>query len=366
MVKVVLENLTKKFGKQLVVDQLNLEIQDKEFMVLLGPSGCGKTTTLNMIAGLEPVTSGNIYFDGNLMNEIPPEKRDIAMVFQSYALYPNMKVFDNIAFPLELRKISKNDITTQVNTAAEMLRIKNLLQKRPYELSGGERQRVALARAVVRKPKAFLLDEPLSNIDAKLRVYMRAELIRLQKELKTTMIYVTHDQVEAMSMADRIAVMSGGKLAQVADPLTIFDHPADQFVAGFIGTPPMNFLDCTYQKKGEESYLQLPTVKLMIDTDIAKIIEEQAKGQELIIGTRPQDIRIAEKKASDEDFEIEIYAVEPLGTETVIDICYVACGLVFKATIARRFKANIGDMMWASLDKQRIHIFDKSTQKALV
>lgn len=366
MVKVVLENLTKKFGKQLVVDQVNLEIQDKEFMVLLGPSGCGKTTTLNMIAGLEPITSGNIYFDGNLMNDIPPERRDIAMVFQSYALYPTMKVFDNIAFPLEIRKMSKNNIADQVNMAANMLRIKSLLQKKPYELSGGERQRVALARAVVRKPKAFLLDEPLSNIDAKLRVYMRAELIRLQKELKTTMIYVTHDQVEAMSMADRIAVMNEGKLSQVADPLTIFDHPANQFVAGFIGTPPMNFLDCTYQKIGEESFLQLPTVKLKIDNDIAKIIEEQAKGQELVIGARPQDISVSQKKASDEDFEIEIYAVEPLGTETVLDICYVACGLIFKATTVRRFKANLGDMMWASLDKQRIHLFDKSTQKAII
>ena len=366
MVKVVLENLTKKFGDQLVVDNVNLEIQDKEFMVLLGPSGCGKTTTLNMIAGLEPITSGNIYFDGEVVNNIPPERRDIAMVFQSYALYPNMKVFDNIAFPLEIRKMSKSDIATQVNTAAEMLRIKDLLQKRPYELSGGERQRVALARAVVRKPKAFLLDEPLSNIDAKLRVYMRAELIRLQKELKTTMIYVTHDQVEAMSMADRIAVMSGGKLSQVADPLTIFDHPANQFVAGFIGTPPMNFLDCTYQREDKERFLQLPTVKLKVDSDLAKLIEEQAKGQELIIGARPQDITVSEKKTSDEDFEIEIYAVEPLGTETVLDICYIACGQVFKATTVRRFKANIGDMMWASIDKQRMHLFDKSTQKAII
>jgi multiple sugar transport system ATP-binding protein len=366
LVKVVLENLTKKFGNQLVVDQVNLEIQDKEFLVLLGPSGCGKTTTLNMIAGLEPVTSGNIYFDENLMNDIPAEKRDVAMVFQSYALYPTMKVFDNIAFPLVLRKMSRNDITTQVNMAAEMLRIKNLLPKKPYELSGGERQRVALARAVVRHPKVFLLDEPLSNIDAKLRVYMRAELIRLQKELKTTMIFVTHDQVEAMSMADRIAVMEGGKLVQVSDPLTIFDHPVDQFVAGFLGTPPMNFIDCTYQKKGEESYLQLPTVKLKIDAETAKIIEEQTKGQELIIGSRPQDIKVSQEKASDEDFEIEIYAVEPLGAETVIDICYVACGLVFKASMAGRFKAKIGDMMWASLDKGRIHIFDKSTHKTLV
>ncbi|MGQ9781525.1 MAG: ABC transporter ATP-binding protein [Nitrososphaeria archaeon] len=366
MVKVVLENLTKKFGNQTVVDEINLEIRDKEFMVLLGPSGCGKTTTLNMIAGLESITSGNIYFDGTLMNDVPPEKRDIAMVFQSYALYPNMKVFDNIAFPLEIRKLPKSEIVSQVNATAEMLRIKNLLDKRPYELSGGERQRVALARAVVRKPKAFLLDEPLSNIDAKLRVYMRAELIRLQKELKTTMIYVTHDQVEAMSMADRIAIMSEGKLIQVADPLTIFDHPANQFVGGFIGTPPMNFFDCQYKTIGEESYLQLPTVKLRIDKELGKMIEEQAKGPELVIGVRPQDIGVSNKKSSDEDFEVEVYAVEPLGTETILDICYVACGQVFKAATTRRFMANIGDMLWASLDKQRIHIFDKVTQKAIV
>ena len=361
MVKVVLEKLTKKFGTTLAVDGIDLEIYDKEFFVLLGPSGCGKTTTLNMVAGLEPITSGNIYFDGALVNDRPPEKRDVAMVFQTYALYPQMNAFDNMAFPLKIRKLSTSEIKSRVEKTADMLHIRSLLDKKPYEMSGGERQRVALARAIVREPKAFLMDEPLSNIDAKLRVYMRAELIRLQKDLQITTIYVTHDQVEAMSMADRVAIMNEGKVAQVSDPMTIFNHPSDSFVGGFVGTPPMNFFEAEFAKKGQQAYLQTSDFALKLDTDTAMLIEEKAAGSELTIGARPQDIRLASKRSSDEDFEAEVYAVEPLGTETVVDLRIG--DRLLKVVASHTFESKITDKVWANVDKKRIHVFNKSDGK---
>jgi len=364
LVKVVLEKLVKKFGSQVAVDGIDLEINDKEFFVLLGPSGCGKTTTLNMVAGLEPITSGNIYFDGALVNDIPPEKRDVAMVFQSYALYPQMNAFDNIAFPLKIRKMPTSEIKSRVEKTADMLHIRPLLKKKPHEMSGGERQRVALARATVREPKAFLMDEPLSNIDAKLRVYMRAELIRLQKDLQITTIYVTHDQVEAMSMSDRIAIMNQGKVAQVSDPMTIFNHPADSFVAGFVGTPPMNFFDAEFAKKGQQAFLQTSHFTLKLDPDVAKLVEERAAGGELTIGARPQDIAVTTKRTSDEDFEAEVYAVEPLGTETVVDLRID--DKILKVVTSHTFDSKITEKIWASVDKKRMHLFNKSDGKAVL
>jgi len=360
----VLEKLTKKFGSALAVDGIDLEISDKEFFVLLGPSGCGKTTTLNMIAGLEPITSGKIYFDGTLVNDIPPERRDVAMVFQSYALYPQMNAFDNIAFPLKIRKLSTGDVKSRVEKTAEMLHIRPMLKKKPHELSGGERQRVALARAIVREPKAFLMDEPLSNIDAKLRVYMRAELIRLQKDLQITTVYVTHDQVEAMSMADRIAIMNQGKVAQVSDAMTIFNHPADSFVGGFVGTPPMNFFDSEFMKKGQQAFLHTPHFTIKLGDELAKLVEEKATGSELTIGVRPQDLSVTPRKTSEEDFEAEVYAVEPLGTETVVDLR--VDDKIVKVVASHAFDSKIMDRVWASVNKHRMHLFNRSDGKAIL
>jgi multiple sugar transport system ATP-binding protein len=341
---------------------VNLKIKHKEFFILLGPSGCGKTTTLNMVAGLEPVTSGSIYFDGTRVNDVPPEKRDVAMVFQSYALYPQMSVFDNIAFPLKIKKVQRSEINSRVQETSELLRISPLLKKRPHELSGGERQRVAVARAIIREPKVFLMDEPLSNIDAKLRVYMRAELIRLQKDLQTTTIYVTHDQVEAMSMADRIAIMNQGKVAQIDNPLTIFNHPADSFVAGFVGTPPMNFFDAEFVKKGQQAFLQTPHFTLNVDEELGNILTKSGE-RELAIGVRPQDLPITAKKVSDEDFEAEVYAVEPLGNETVVDLRID--DTIIKVVTSHSFEGKIMDRVWGSVNKNRMHLFRKTDSKAI-
>ncbi|MGE5576921.1 MAG: ABC transporter ATP-binding protein, partial [Syntrophothermus sp.] len=247
MAKVVLEHLNKKFGNVTAVNDANLEIKDKEFVVLVGPSGCGKSTTLRMVAGLEEITEGNIYIGDTLVNDVPPKDRDIAMVFQNYALYPHMDVYNNMAFGLKLRKFPKAEIDRRVKEAAKMLGIENLLDRKPKALSGGQRQRVAVGRAIVREPKVFLMDEPLSNLDAKLRVQMRAEISKLHNRLQTTMIYVTHDQTEAMTMGDRIVVMKDGLIQQVGAPLEIYDHPVNVFVAGFIGSPSMNFINAVLE-----------------------------------------------------------------------------------------------------------------------
>lgn len=255
MANVILKDIVKKFGDVLAVNKVNLEIKDQEFVVLVGPSGCGKTTTLRMIAGLEEIDAGEIYIGDTLVNDVPPKDRDIAMVFQNYALYPHMDVYNNMAFGLKLRKFPKSDIDQRVKDAAEILGIQELLQRKPKQLSGGQRQRVAVGRAIVRHPKVFLFDEPLSNLDAKLRVQMRAELSKLHDRLKTTMIYVTHDQTEAMTMGDRIVVMRDGLVQQVGSPLELYNKPVNKFVAGFIGTPSMNFIDVVLKKEGDDLYL---------------------------------------------------------------------------------------------------------------
>ena len=249
MVKVTLENVTKIFGKVVAVKNFSLDIKDGEFIILVGPSGCGKTTTLRTIAGLEEVTAGEIYIGERLVNDVPPKDRDIAMVFQNYALYPHMDVYRNMSFGLRLRKVPKHEIDRIVKQTAELLGIRELLDRKPKELSGGQRQRVALGRAIVRDPKVFLFDEPLSNLDAKLRIAMRAELLALHQRLKTTTIYVTHDQLEAMTMGDRIVVMNEGVIQQVDTPQNVYDHPVNRYVAGFIGSPSMNFIDCVVARK---------------------------------------------------------------------------------------------------------------------
>ena len=363
MVSVRLVNLSKRFRDVVAVDNVNLEIKDREFFILLGPSGAGKSTVLNLIAGLETPTSGYIYFDDKLMNDLPPEKRDVAMVFQTYALYPHMNAFDNIAFPLKVRKYPKDEIKRRVYEVAKMLKITYVLNKKPYEMSGGERQRVALARAIVREPKVFLFDEPLSNIDAKLRVYMRAELSRLQKDLKTTAIYVTHDQVEAMSMGDRVAVMNHGKVIQVGSPIEIFKKPANIFVAGFIGSPPMNFFPCRL-RTNEEKFLDAEIFKLPLDDELYKLIVERATGDELVIGVRPNDLLVYTSDAPKWSFTAEVYAIEPLGTETIVNLKIK--DNIYKAVVKPEFRAWIGDKVKVYVDPSRMHLFDAKTEQAIL
>ncbi|MEM3807878.1 MAG: ABC transporter ATP-binding protein [Nitrososphaerota archaeon] len=363
MVVVRLENLTKKFRDLVAVDNVSLEIRDKEFFVFLGPSGSGKSTTLNMIAGLEEPTSGYIYFDDQVVNDIPPEKRDVAMVFQTFALYPHLNAFDNIAFPLKVRKYPKEEIRNKVLQVAEMLRIQHLLNKKPYEMSGGERQRVALARAIVREPRLFLLDEPLSNIDAKLRVYMRAELIRLQKDLGITTIYVTHDQVEAMTMGDRVAIMNWGKVMQIGSPIEVFKKPANLFVAGFIGTPPMNFFECSFKTNGK-NILDCGYFKISIDRAIADIIKNNSSGSELVLGIRPNELRVTNDKISEDSFESEVFAVENLGTESIVN--FKIGDSIYKAVVPGVIHYNFGQKIWITINKDAIHIFDKKSEKAII
>lgn len=360
MVAVTLERVTKYFGSQLAVDNVDLQINDKEFFVLLGPSGCGKSTTLNMIAGLETPSHGKIYFDEQVVNDLPPERRDVAMVFQSFALYPTMTVFQNIAFPLTLRKVQRDEINRRVRETAALLKIEHLLHKKPYELSGGEKQRVALARAIIRQPKVFLLDEPLSNIDAKLRVYMRAELIRLQKDFRTTTIYVTHDQVEAMTMGDRVAVMNNGKIMQVGPPLDVFRKPSNIFVAGFIGTPPMNFFECTLSRDSDGGYvLDGKFFTIELDEETHRLISQKIEDDRVVVGIRPHDLQFTRERNRSGVFEAEIFAVEPLGTETVVDL--QAGGDVYKLVTPGSFYGRIGEKILVMIPWEKVHLFDKKT-----
>jgi len=364
LARVVLKNLTKRFGDTIAVNDLSLEVQHREFLVLLGPSGCGKTTTLRCIAGLETPDEGEIYIGENLVNDLPPKDRNIAMVFQSYALYPHMKVFDNMAFPLKMRKLPKNEIEKRVKEAAKLLRISHLLDRKPKQLSGGERQRVALGRAIVRNPSVFLMDEPLSNLDAKLRVYMRAELKRLQKELGVTTVYVTHDQVEAMTMADKIAIMNGGVLQQVGSAYEVYHHPNNLFVAGFIGSPPMNFIDCTFKEKDGSYLLDAGSFVLPLPDDMSKIVKDEATGSELILGVRPDDIFIEKKRTAKEFIEGEVYLTEPMGSEVVIDV--KVGDEILKVKTAPEFEIGIGDRVWLGFSMDKIHILDKKNEKAII
>jgi len=364
MVNIRLENLTKKFGETVAADNINLDIRDKEFFILVGPSGGGKSTILNIIAGLEPATSGHVYFDEECVDDVPPEKRDIAMVFQSYALYPHMNVYNNIAFGLKMHKVPKIEIEKRVKEVADMLGIGDYLKRKPYELSGGERQRVALARAIVRQPKAFLMDEPLSNLDAKLRVGMRAELIRLQKQLKTTTVYVTHDQVEAMTMADRIGVLHMGKLKQCGAPIEVYKHPDNMFVAEFIGSPPMNMLDCSMIEKNSGYYLETSSFMLEIPKGLFKAIKDKTDATEFILGIRPQEIYIYRKPEKPGSIETEIYAIEVLGSETMVDI--KLGDKVMRVITSGEYTSRIGDKAWIYIDIDKIYLFDRKTEENIL
>jgi len=358
LARVVVKNLTKRFGDVVAVNNMNLEIEDKEFIVLLGPSGCGKTTALRCIAGLETPDEGEIYIGDTLVNNLPPKERDVAMVFQSYALYPQMTAQENVAFPLKIKGVPKTEIDQRVKKVAELLRIDQLLKRRPRQLSGGEAQRVALGRAIIREPKVFLMDEPLSNLDAKLRIYMRAELKRLQKDLGITTIYVTHDQIEAMTMADRVALLNKGILQQVAPPDDLYGHPSNSFVAGFIGSPPMNFIDCTLGKENEHVYLNASVFRFTLEGSIAETLKERNIGEEFELGIRPEDITLA-KKGGKEAIPGQVFTLEPLGAEVIVDV--KVGENILKVREAATFKAEVGQEVWLVFNEDKVHVFDKKT-----
>ncbi|WDU83167.1 ABC transporter ATP-binding protein [Caloramator sp. Dgby_cultured_2] len=368
MAKVVLKNVYKVYpGNVTAVKDCNLEIEDKEFVVLVGPSGCGKSTTLRMIAGLEEISSGELYIGDKLMNDVAPKDRDIAMVFQNYALYPHMTAYENMAFGLKLRKVPKDVIDKKVREAARILDIEHLLDRKPKALSGGQRQRVALGRAIVREPKVFLMDEPLSNLDAKLRVQMRTEISKLHKRLNTTFIYVTHDQTEAMTMGTKIVVIKDGVIQQIAAPQDIYEHPANLFVAGFIGSPQMNFIDAKIVKEGDNLFIVFGNVKLPIPQDKAKVIEEKGYiGKEVIFGIRPEHIDdstdfITAHKESIIEAKVEV--IEHMGAETYL---YVVCeGKNITARVEPTSKAKVDETIKLAIDMNKMHVFDKETELAI-
>jgi len=360
LARVVLKGVTKKFGEVIAVSDLDLEVADKEFVVLLGPSGCGKTTALRCIAGLETVDEGEIYIGDRLVNDLDPKDRDVAMVFQSYALYPHMTVFDNIAFPLENAKVPRVEIKERVRKVAELLQIESLLDRKPRQLSGGQQQRVALGRAIIREPQTFLMDEPLSNLDAKLRIYMRAELKKLQKDIGITTIYVTHDQVEAMTMGDRIAILRAGQLQQTGDPETIYTRPSNQFVAGFIGSPPTNFFDCTLRK--DLGVLDAGVFKYPLSEEVAKTVAA-APSNEMILGVRPQSTQVYREKREQAVVEAELYVSEPLGDVLILNLKVE--DILFKAVVNPDFKADVGEKFWVEFPAEKVYLFDRKTGKAL-
>ena len=354
--EVVLEKLSKHFGAVKAVDDINLEIKDGEFISMVGPSGCGKTTTLRLIAGLETPTSGEIYFDGRPVSRVPPGKRNVAMVFQSYAIYPHMTVLDNIAFPLEARGVAKKERVKMAQEAAEFVRIEELLNRKPAQLSGGQRQRVALARAIVRQPSVYLMDEPLSNLDAKLRVFMRAELKRMHQKLKVTTIYVTHDQVEAMAMSDRVAVMNEGILQQVGTPDELYSCPVNQWVAGFIGSPPMNLIDCTLTERDGVKCLSIGEFCIPLEDSLVDEVKKKASSPNLVFGVRPENLSVHKKKTTN-SFEAEVYALEPLGEYVIVDV--MVQDKLIKAKTEPGFTAKIGSNVYLTFDKEAVYIYDQ-------
>ena len=350
------------------VQEFSLDIKDKEFIVLVGPSGCGKSTTLRMIAGLEEISGGEMYIGDRLINDVPPKDRDIAMVFQNYALYPHMTVYKNMAFGLELRKMPKDEIDKRVREAAKILEIEHLLDRKPKALSGGQRQRVALGRAMVRNPAVFLLDEPLSNLDAKLRTSMRTEIIKLHKKLATTFIYVTHDQTEAMTMGDRIVVMKDGMIQQVDTPQNLYDYPCNIFVAGFIGSPQMNFLDGTLKKAGDQFIVDLAGTEVPLPKEKTADGKLDAYvGKTLKVGIRPEDIKDDEEfleKHPNSHLSAEVEVSELMGAEIYLYLTYQGQNLM--ARVAPTSKSRRGDKITVAMDTHKIHLFDPETEKTLL
>ena len=354
------EHVSKRFGPVSVIEELNLEIRDKEFMVLVGPSGCGKSTALRMIAGLEEVTSGTIAIGDRVVNDLEPKDRDTAMVFQTYALYPHMSVRENLEFGLKMRKTSRDEIDRRVTEAANILGISHLLDRKPKQLSGGQRQRVALGRAIVRNPAVFLFDEPLSNLDAKMRVQMRAEISKLQQRLQTTSVYVTHDQVEAMTMGHRIAVMNAGKIQQVGTPLEVYDKPSNVFVAQFIGTPPMNFFEATVN----DGHLDAGKFSIAVPESLRRVTSSR-QGAKVLAGIRPENVLHASQKGRGETARVAgtVELVEPIGHEAVV---YTRVGdVVIVAPFDTHNTPRVGDRIELVIEIDALHLFDTTTQARL-
>jgi multiple sugar transport system ATP-binding protein len=365
MSSVTYDHVTKRFGDVIAVNNMHIEIEDKEFLVLVGPSGCGKSTALRLLAGLEDITEGKILIGEQVVNDVAPKDRDIAMVFQSYALYPHMSVYDNMAFGLKLRKTPKEDIKRRVQEAADILGIKDLLDRRPRQLSGGQRQRVAVGRAIVREPKVFLFDEPLSNLDAKLRVETRANISKLHQQLQTTFIYVTHDQVEAMTMASRIAVLNKGVLQQVDTPQTLYDTPSNLFVAGFIGSPAMNFFSAKLDKDDGRLYVDADTFQVEIPED-RRDIYMSYEGNPIIFGIRPEDIHNPEFTPPGivpQPVTAKVDVTELMGNEIFV---HLKTGEnLFVARVDPRSRYSLNDEVELVFNMDNMHIFDKDTEIAI-
>ena len=346
------------------VKDFNLEVEDQEFIIFVGPSGCGKSTTLRMIAGLEEISSGELKIDGRVVNDVEPKDRDIAMVFQNYALYPHMTVFDNMAFGLKLRKVPKDEIKKKVEEAAKILDLEKLLDRKPKALSGGQRQRVAMGRAIVRNPKVFLMDEPLSNLDAKLRVQMRSEIASLHNRLKATIIYVTHDQTEAMTLGTRIVVLKDGVIMQVDSPQKLYNEPNNLFVAGFIGSPQMNFIDAVCKVEGERVTLNFEKTSVVLPPAKAKkLIDGGYNGKTVVMGIRPEDIgdsQIEIEAHKDAVFETDVSGYELLGSEVLL--YFNVAGTAMTAKVDSRTTARMGDHITLAIDPEKIHCFDKETE----
>ncbi|MBE7043209.1 MAG: sn-glycerol-3-phosphate ABC transporter ATP-binding protein UgpC [Ruminococcaceae bacterium] len=363
-----LKNIYKIYsGGVTAVSDFCLDIADKEFIVLVGPSGCGKSTTLRMIAGLEEISSGELYIDGKLVNDMAPKDRDIAMVFQNYALYPHMSVFDNMAFGLKLRKVAKDEIKRRVTEAAKILGIEHLLDRKPKALSGGQRQRVALGRAIVREPKVFLMDEPLSNLDAKLRVQMRSEISKLHTKLQTTFIYVTHDQTEAMTMGTRIVVMKDGFIQQVDSPQVLYDKPANLFVAGFMGSPQMNFIDVVLNEEGGKYTLTFGNASIVLPE--GKVTDELKGyvGKTMVMGLRPEGIHDEENYLAafpESIVTADVTVTEMMGSETYLYLTAEGSNCI--ARVNPRSTSKVGDVIKVAFDMTKVHLFDKETEKAII
>jgi len=367
MAEVILKNVRKVYDKDVVaVDDANIEIKDKEFVVLVGPSGCGKSTTLRMIAGLEEITGGEISIDGTVVNDVPPKDRDIAMVFQNYALYPHMTVYQNMAFGLKLRKYPKDEIDARVQEAAEILGIQELLERKPKALSGGQRQRVAVGRAIVRKPKVFLFDEPLSNLDAKLRVQMRTEISKLHTSLEATMVYVTHDQVEAMTMGDRIVVMKDGLIQQIDEPLNLYNKPVNQFVAGFIGSPSMNFIRGTLSSNGSGMVFDEGNVQIVLPAGHCDQLGGHVD-QEVTLGIRPEDIHDPDtigRNVETVEIEAKVEVVEPMGNEVFLNL--TTGKTAFVARVDPLHMPQIDQTVKLAVEIDKAHFFDSGSEKSLL
>ena len=376
MASLSLKHIYKKYpGGVTAVSDFNLEIKDKEFLILVGPSGCGKSTTLRMIAGLEEISEGELWIGDTLVNDVAPKDRDIAMVFQNYALYPHMTVFENMAFGLKLRKVPKEEIKRRVEEAARILDINHLLERRPKALSGGQKQRVALGRAIVRHPKVFLLDEPLSNLDAKLRASMRTELTKLHKKVETTFVYVTHDQVEAMTMATRIVVMKDGLIQQVDTPQNLYDYPVNLFVAGFIGTPQMNFITSKLVEEGQDLYVTFGANKVKVPAEKANnpALKEYI-GQEVVVGIRPEclhDDPVHVSSMPDSVIDATVEVTELMGAEIYLYLSFdgqedATNGKNIIARVSSRSTSRAGDQIQIAFETNRMHIFDKDTERCIV